>query len=497
MDSTLYQKRINDIWFSEQDRGQDDLNIHPERGMPMNPYRKLLSNTALFGISTFGSRFLTFLLTPFYTRILSSAEYGVTDLLIQTGNLIIPIASVGIANGVIRYGLDQSSNKSGVFTIGLTTMFGGFLLLLFIVPWLGQIQFLSDYLWLVLLYVLAANFHSVCNQFARTMGHVRLFALDGLLRTVLTIVFNVLLLAVFPMGVTGYMLANVLADGLTAVFVFLHAREWQYFRPSAVKRRSIARMLQYCIPLIPNTLCSWIINISDRYLIAMLVGNAATGIYAVSNKIPTVLLTVANTFSSAWQLSALVEQPRSERECFFSNVYTVYSSFAFVVASGVILTSQISTRLLAAPEYYEAWRYVPILTLATTFACLGSFLSSIYMVEQRSGAVLTTTFLGAVVNIAGNLFMIPLWESMGAAVATLISYAFVFGVRAIHTRTMLPIRLGLLKLLACSLLMGLQCVMMEGNLLLWPLWSCSIFLAVTAINIRPLQMAAKRAFWSR
>ena len=65
------------------------------------------------------------------------------------------------------------------------------------------------------------------------------------------------------------------------------------------------------------------------------------------------------------------------------------------MASGVILTAQISTRLLAAPDYFEAWRYVPVLTLATTFACLGSFLSSIYMVEQRSGATLVTTMLGA------------------------------------------------------------------------------------------------------
>ena len=55
------------------------------RPSPLNPYKSLMANTVLFGISTFGARFLTFLLTPFYTRILSSAEYGVTDLLLQTG----------------------------------------------------------------------------------------------------------------------------------------------------------------------------------------------------------------------------------------------------------------------------------------------------------------------------------------------------------------------------------------------------------------------------
>lgn len=459
----------------------------------MNPYQRLISNTVLFGLSTFGARFLTFLLTPFYTRVLSSAEYGVTDLLIQTGSLLIPIASVGIANGVIRYGLERTSDKSGVFTAGLLTTLAGFFLLLLASPLLGGIAFLSDYLWLVLLYVLAANLHSVCNQFARTMGHVRLFALDGILRTVLTIVFNILLLAVLSTGITGYVLANVLADGIATAFVFLRARQWRYLRLSSVTRRDTVRMLRYSVPLIPSNLCGWIINISDRYLIALLAGSAATGIYAVANKIPTVLLTIANTFSSAWQFSALAEQPREEKERFFSNVYSVYSAIGLVAASGVIWTAQISTRLLAAPDYFAAWRYVPVLALATTFACLGSFLSSIYMVEQRSGAILATTLLGAAVNVGGNLFFIPIWGSMGAAISTLVSYILIFGVRALHTRTMLRIRWDLARFLPCCLLLGVECAVVEYRPPVWPLWSGACFLTVAAIHFRPLLRAARRA----
>lgn len=459
----------------------------------MNPYQNLISNTVLFGISTFGARFLTFLLTPFYTRVLSSAEYGVTDLLLQTGNLLIPIASVGIANAVIRYGLEQAGDKRGVFTTGMVTTLSGFLLLLLIAPLLGQITFLSGYLWLVLLYVLAANIHSVCNQFARTMGHVRLFAVDGVLRTVLTILFNILLLAVFPLGITGYVLANVLADGITTVFVFLRAKQWRYFRLSALSRRDAARMLRYSAPLVPSTLCSWVINISDRYLIALLVGSEATGIYAVANKVPSVLMTVANIFTSAWQISALAERPQAEKERFFSNVYATYSAIAFVTGAGVILTAQLSTRLLAAPAYYEAWRYVPVLTLATTFSCLGSFLASIYMVEQRSGATLATTMLGAAANLAGNLLLIPAWGSMGAAISTLLSYVLIWGVRAVHTRAMIRVRWNPARLLPSTLLLCVQCVLMERDVPLWPAWSGLCFLAVLIINFQPLWNAARKA----
>ena len=459
----------------------------------MNLYRNLISNTVLFGISTFGARFLTFLLTPFYTRVLSSTEYGITDLLIQTGNLIIPIASVGIANGVIRYGLERSSNKASVFTTGILVTLAGFFVLALASPLLDQLTFLSGYVRLVLLYVLAANLHSICNQFARALGHVRLFALDGILRTVLTILLNILLLAVFPMGAAGYVLANVLADGIAAVFVFSAAKEWRYLRLSSLSRPEAGRMLRYSAPLVPSTLCSWIINISDRYLIALLIGSAATGIYAVSNKVPNILMNVAGIFTSAWQLSALAEQPKAEKERFFSNVYAVYSAIAFVTASGVILTARLSTRLLAAPEYYEAWRYVPVLTLATTFACLGSFLSSIYMVEQRSTATLVTTMLGAACNLAGNFFLIPLWGSMGAAVSTLFSYILIFTVRALHTRSMLRIHWALHRLLPCVLLLCIQCFLMEREVPCLPMWSCLCFAAVALINRRPLWSALRKA----
>ena len=193
---------------------------------------------------------------------------------------------------------------------------------------------------------------------------------------------------------------------------------------------------------------------------------------------------VANTFSSAWQLSALADQSREEKERFFSNVYAVYFAVALVVASGVILTAQISTRLLAAPDYYEAWRYVPVLTLATTFGCLSSFLASIYMVEQRSGATLFTTMLGAVANVVGP---------MGAAISTLLSYILIFSVRAIHTRTMLRIRWEFHRFIPCALCLAVQCVLIECAAPMWPVWSSLCLLAVAVMNHRPLRQALSKA----
>ena len=75
----------------------------------MNRYQTLAANTALISIGTFGSKLLVFLMVRFYTGYLTPAEYGTADLITQTANLLIPIASLDVAEGVFRFAADRSS----------------------------------------------------------------------------------------------------------------------------------------------------------------------------------------------------------------------------------------------------------------------------------------------------------------------------------------------------------------------------------------------------
>ena len=82
-------------------------------------YRKLFSNTLTFAIGSFSSKILVVLLIPIYTNALSQGELGITDFLTQIANWAIPIASMTIAEAVIRFGLDKAYDKKAVFTICL------------------------------------------------------------------------------------------------------------------------------------------------------------------------------------------------------------------------------------------------------------------------------------------------------------------------------------------------------------------------------------------
>ena len=73
----------------------------------MDKYKRLMTNTILFAISSFGSKLLVFVLMPFYTRILKTDGYGTVDLIVQASNFIMPIATIGINNAIIRFGLER------------------------------------------------------------------------------------------------------------------------------------------------------------------------------------------------------------------------------------------------------------------------------------------------------------------------------------------------------------------------------------------------------
>jgi len=403
----------------------------------MDRYKKLISNTIIFGIGTFGSKMLVFLLMPLYTRVLSSSDYGIVDLIIQTSNLLIPIVSLGIANAVIRFGLDKSVKKSDVFSTGLVTIMLGFTVFLILIPLLKKITYISSHTVLIYIFVLMSCLRTLCSQFVRAKEYVKLYAIDGVISTITIIVFNVLFLIVFKLGITGYVLAIVISDMLSTIFLFFVAKLYRYVRIKGINKNVAISMIRYSIPLIPATIFWWITNVSNRFIVAYVLGSEVNGIYAVSYKIPTIIVLISNIFMDAWQMSAVNEEDKRSRERFFSKVFNVYQSVLFLSASGIILFSKVVTKILVSDAFYESWKYIPFLVIATTFSCLVTFLGSVYMVEKKSILTLSTTVVGAVVNVVLTFLLIHKFKAYGAAFATFVSYLVVFILRANNTKNFL------------------------------------------------------------
>lgn len=412
----------------------------------MNRYQTLAANTALISIGIFTSKLLVFLMVRFYTGCLTPAEYGTADLITQTANLLIPLVSLDIADGVFRFAADRSHEQADVFSVGFRTITIGSAFLLLVI-WLAQnIPDVHNYGFLLDTFVIASCCHALCAQFVRSKGNTALFALQGLINTALFIALNILFLAVFQWGVSGYVLSTTAANLITTAFLMIKERLWRYLRfapPHDLQRQ----MFCYCVPLIPAAIFWWVMGVSDRYMVNWFLGSNANGTYAVAYKIPTILTIFAAVFMDAWQISAIAESgDRQAHLRFYSRVWDVFSSAVMLGASGIIAFSPLLIRLLADEPYYEAWRYIPMLTLSMAAAAFSNFMGSVYVVTKKSGASFWTSLIGALVNISLNLYLIPILGVQGAAAATFASCCAVFLIRTVNTKRLLPFPLSGKKL---------------------------------------------------
>lgn len=463
----------------------------------MNQYKKLVLNTVIFGIGTFSSKVLVFLLMPIYTSILTPADYSVVELVTGTANFMIPIVAVCIGEGVIRFGLDSSVRKDDVFTSGILTVFIGFAIFAALYPLFSLIPFIKGYTPLVYLYVFASSLKGICAQFVRAKGYVRLYAFDGVFSTVMVLTFNILGLVVFKLGITGYVLAIILSDLISALFLTWIASLWRYFKGFRVSKEIWRSMVAYSIPLIPNTLFFWVTNLSDRYIVTWLLGDEVNGLYSIAYKIPTIITAVSGIFMQAWQLSAFSDEDTRTKARFYSTVFDGYQSVLFSIGAATVLMIKPLTRLFLDEKYFNSWVYVPFLILSVVFSCFATFFSSIYMSEKRNVMTMITTMTGALTNVVLNFILIPIYGANGAGFATFISYFVVFLFRAIHSRRYIPVHVAWGRLtINFALLMGQAfTAIFEPKYSLWMQIGFAVLLLI--INAKTMISTLMRIFERR
>lgn len=426
-------------------------------------YRKLFSNTLTFAIGSFSSKILVILLIPIYTNALSKAEGGITDVLTQIANWAIPIASVTIAEAVIRFGLDKAYDKKAVFTIGNVVCLGGlgaFGVLMFIFTIAGVAKnYLGTYGIILYLYIFMSSMKTLYSTYVRALEKVKLFAVNGIITTLFTLLFNVLFYMVFPkdyafFGIGGvfaspvakYLLAVLLSDFISIIFLIFTAKLWKHFDRASWNRDLLRTMLQYSVPLIPAQLLWLITNSSDTFMTTYIMGENYNGVLSAAYKIPNIVATVYLMFGQAWNMSAITENDSKDRDQFYEKVFDFNQSLIYILAGGCLLVIQPLTNILIGAEFHDSIRYSPILIYSTVFSCFTTFMGSIYIATKKSKRSLFTSFISGAVNVGVNLLLIPRIGLYGPAISTVVAYLAVFVARVFDSRKLIPFRIDWRKL---------------------------------------------------
>lgn len=101
--------------------------------------------------------------------------------------------------------------------------------------------------------------------------------------------------------------------------------------------------------------------------------------------------------------------------------------------------------VLYQKDFFEAWRIVPYLSVASVFEILSLFVGTIFTAAKKTKMIFATTTIGAISNVLLNLILIPKFGGFGAATATATSFFIVYEVRFAFSKRILRLDANIVK----------------------------------------------------
>ncbi len=395
--------------------------------------RRLSSETAVYGVSTVLGRFLTFLLTPIYTHVVTPAELGEVVNLYAWIAFINVLYSFGLESAFFRFFVKDDADKSRrVFSaafIAILCISGSFSLI---------IGFASAELSPVLKIGLDHNFLRVAAAIAffdalalipfaalRMSNRARHFALAKFALIVVNVAANIWLVVVQNQGVHGIFAAGLLSSAFGFVILL---PEIKRFLRWPIDRGLLRPMFRFGLPTVPSAVAAIMLQLIDRPILKSLAGDEALGIYQTGYRLAIPMMIFVTVFDYAWRPFFLQEAKSADASLMFARVLTYFTLAAALL---FLLVSFFIEFLVREPvfgisiideRYWGGLFIIPIVMAGYYFnGVFTNFVVGPYL-QKKSTYLALATGIAALVNLVLNLALIPSLGILGAAWATLGAY---------------------------------------------------------------------------
>ena len=340
----------------------------------------LVKNTIIYAIGNFGSKVLSFILLPFYTYYLSTNDYGYFDLITTTVALLTPIVTFQIYDGLYRYLLESKDDAESAHVISNSFFMITRNLMVFSIIYIIFIQFKSfKYEYLILLQIDFSILSVLWSQIARGFRKNVDYSVSGIISTVVILVSNILFITIMHMKVGSLIVSNILSSIIIIIYLDGKLKIHNYIKLKLNNNIIKRKLIVFSIPLIPNVISWWLMNVSDRYFLTFYKGVEANGIYAISNKFPSILIMLNTIFNLAWQESAITEYGSKDRNVFYTRMFNVLMTFQFTAVIGLLAFTKFIMHLMVNVKFESAWMFVPFLYIGTIFNSFSLFYGTGYL----------------------------------------------------------------------------------------------------------------------
>lgn len=463
---------------------------------------RLSKHTLAYSTAEYLSRIAGFLLIPLYTGHLTEADYGTRELFAITIAVLVQLAGINVTTAMHRaYFEDEdparrrrvvSTTLWAVATVASVFVLLGLAAGDHLLPLTrSQHPGLSNLWRLTLGIFLFQMLREVQNKYLQAEERSTLYGTLSVIKLVFEISLQIWFLVGLDWGLEGLFLGVLISEGLfcTILAMITLPRVGLAFSGPI-----FAGLAAFTLPLIPNGVFQFCLHSADRFLLGWLTdGTEAVGLYALAYKMGYMAnALVLGPFLMIWY-PFLFSSPEDQRDELCGRLTPYFMMIMTFVLFGLALFSQDLIELMAGrPGYYKAWTAVPVIGLGYWFWALFQMLQTGFFIRKLTSQLPWITGAAVLVNVSANLMLIPRFGFMGAAWATLLTFAVLAAITRWRAQALFPVEIqwskvfGPLLLAVALCCAGLLSVALPGHwpwvaksgcLLLWPLGLWVLFVS--------------------
>ncbi|MEX0993163.1 MAG: lipopolysaccharide biosynthesis protein [Solirubrobacterales bacterium] len=409
--------------------------------------RRLATTGASYSASSVISKLFAVALLPVYTRHLTTADYGAAEVLLSAAVAFSILFRLGIVEALLRYYYrfdepeqrDRVVRTSFAFLLATTTV-GALLIAAFAGP-LSEFLLRDRDTQLMLIAVFGLwvfTLYEMLMALFRLDERARDYFLASIANVALTIALTVWLVVFRDEGARGLLLGNFCGSAVIGIALGVIHRRRLALVPSGDLLRP---MLRFGLPTMPAELSLYALNFVDRIALTRYVGLAEAGLYALAVKFSQVVTVFARAFNLAWPpLAYSIEDDERARRA-YSLIVTYFLLLAATVTLALSLEARWVVRLLAAPEFFDAWKAIPLVSTGVTLYALFLVLSVTVGRIGRTEFNFPVTAAALAVNVALNVALVPSHGIVGAGLALVGAYVVMLTLMYGVTRRLFPLPL--------------------------------------------------------
>jgi O-antigen/teichoic acid export membrane protein len=430
-----------------------------------NPIKKLLGQTAVYGLSSIIGRLLNYLLVPLYTQVFADpSDYGVVSELYAWVAFLVVFLTFGMETTFFRF-IQDKEDKEKVFRNSFITVIGVNVLFFFALIFFNQdiadLMLYSDHNeYIILLGAIVCIDAITALPLAKLRAEEKAFQFAGIQFASIgvNILLNlILMLVVFDPtrpeeGVLFILFANLIASLVKPLLLYKHFFNLRFiFDPQLAKT-----MLIYAIPLVIAGFAGIVNETIDRILLKHMLYdgiNAASltyaegqvGIYSACYKLAMLVTILLQAYRYAAEPFFFAQFKNEDKNKIYAKVMNIFIAAVCLVFLVVSLNIDIFKEFIRNEAYHEGLYVVPILLLANVFLGIYYNQSIWYKLSGQTKFGAYIAIGGAFLTIIINVLFIPTYGFEASAWATLIVYAFQMVASYLLGQKYYPIKYNLRK----------------------------------------------------